>query len=573
MVVHNNDISRIFNDVADFLEIEDANEFRVRAYRTAARALSGLSGSVGEMIERGEDLTEIPGIGDDLADKIKTIVTTGDLPQLKELKKQLPSGLQEVMALPGLGPKKAAALYKELGIGDLEDLRIAAESKKIRALDGFGPKTEKNVLEELGRGDDNGDERTLLMEAEDYALPLCDYLKDLEGVKKVMVAGSYRRRRETVGDLDILVTCKRGAEVMDAFSRFEDVDRVVSQGRTRSTVILHSGLQVDLRSVAEVSYGAALHYFTGSKAHNIAIRRIAGGKGYKINEYGVFEDDERIAGGSEKEVYEAVGLSYIEPELREDRGEIEAAGKEELPRLIELGDLQGDLHVHTKETDGHDSLEDMAKAALNYGYEYIAITDHSQRVSVAKGLDENRLLEQIEAIDDLNDRLDSLTLLKGIEVDILEDGSLDLDDEVLGRLDIRICSVHSSFELSSEKQTERILRAMDNPHFNILCHPSGRLIHKRDPYEVDMERIMEGARERGCFLELNAQPERLDLIDTHLLRAREIGLKIAVSTDAHWARHLDWIRFGIYQARRGWLEAGDVINTRSLADLQKLLKR
>lgn len=573
MPIHNNDIARIFNDIADLLEIDGANQFRVRAYRTAAGAISGLSGSAAEMIDRGEDLTKISGIGDDLADKIKTITSTGSLPQLRKLQKRLPSGLRNVMAVAGLGPKKTAILYRELGIDDTEALRRAAEKKRIRELKGFGRKTEKNILEELRRSEERGEKRTMLAEAEEYAEALRRHLQEMEGVKRVVVAGSYRRRRDTVGDVDILVTCKRGVDIMDHFTSYDDVDTLVSRGKTRSTVILRSGLQVDLRSVPEVSYGAALHYFTGSKAHNIAIRKIGAGKGYKINEYGVFEDDERIAGGTEEEVYKSVGLPYIEPELREDRGEIEAAKEKSLPKLIELTDLRGDLHTHTKKTDGHDSLEEMARAAEKNGYDYLAVTDHSQRVHVAKGLDKERLSKQIDAIDELNDRLEKITLLKGSEVDILEDGSLDLPDDVLARLDIRICAIHSSFDLGRDEQTERVLRAMDNPHFNILAHPSGRLINKRRAYDIDMERIMQEAEERGCFLELNSQPERLDLSDNHLKRAKEIGVKIAISTDSHWARHLDWIRFGIYQARRGWLEAADIINSRGLDDLRKLLTR
>jgi DNA polymerase (family 10) len=571
--IHNRDIANIFNDMAAFLEIEGANPFRVRAYRAAAWAIAGLSGSVADMIEQGRDMTEIPGIGKDLAGKIKTIVESGNLPQLEELEARLPSGLKDIMSLSGVGPKKAAVLYKELGIKDLEGLKKAAESGRIRELRGFGVKAEQNILEEAGRDRKYGRGRTLLVEAEEYAESLCKFLEKSKGVKKVMPAGSYRRRQETVGDLDILVTCKKGSTVMDDFVGYEDVSRVISRGETRSSVILRSGLQVDVRVVSEVSYGAALHYFTGSKAHNIAVRKIGVSKGFKINEYGVFQDDKRVAGCTEEEVYEIVGLPYIEPELRENLGEIEAAREGKLSRLVRIEDLRGDLHTHTKETDGHDTLEAMAQAARERGYTYLAITDHSKKMAMARGLDEDRLLKQIDAVDKLNDSLKGLTLLKGIEVDILKDGSLDLSDNVLKRLDIRVCAVHSYFNLSRQEQTERILRAMENPLFNVLAHPSGRLIQTREAYEVDMERIMEGARERGCFMELNAQPDRLDLMDVYLKRAREIGVGVAISTDAHWAKNLDAIRFGVDQARRGWLEASDVINTKNLQTLRKLLQR
>ncbi len=573
MPIHNSEIANIFYDVAAFLEIEGANPFRIRAYRGAARTLSSLSGSVVDRIAQGHDLTEIPGIGRDLAHKIEIIVETGSLPMLKELESRLPPGLKDIMRLSGVGPKKAAALYKELGIKNLEGLKKAAESGRIRELRNFGAKIEANILEEVSRGRKEGEGRTLLIKAEEYAEPLCRHLQKSKGVKKVVPAGSYRRRQETVGDLDILVTCKKGSNVMNDFTGYDDVRKVVSQGKTRSTVILRSGLQVDLRVVPEVSYGAALHYFTGSKPHSIAIRKIGLNKSYKINEYGVFKKDKRIAGRTEEEVYETVGLPYIEPELREDRGEIKEAQQGILPELIRLEDLQGDLHTHTDETDGRDTLEEMAQAAQERGYSYLAVTDHSRQVSVAKGLDEDRLLEQIDAIDKLNDSLKGLTLLKGIEVDILKDGSLDLPDRVLKRLDIRVCSVHSYFKLSAKEQTERILRAMDNPLFNVLGHPSGRLIQSREAYDLDMERIMEGAKERGCFLELNSQPDRMDLRDVHLKRAREIGVLISISTDAHWSKNLDWIRFGVDQARRGWLSSADVINTRDLAELRKLLKR
>jgi DNA polymerase (family 10) len=392
-------------------------------------------------------------------------------------------------------------------------------------------------------------------------------------VKQVIVAGSYRRRKETVGDLDILVTCEKGSPVMKGFVEYDEVDAVISRGTTRSTVSLRSGLQVDLRVVAEASYGAALYYFTGSKAHNIAVRTIAVKKKLKINEYGVFKGKRRVAGRTEKEVFKAVGLRYIEPELRENRGEIEAAQKNRLPHLVSVSDIRGDLHVHTKATDGHHSLQEMAEAAKKLGYAYLAITDHSKHLSVAHGMDEARLRRQLHAIDRLNAKLKGIRVLKGVEVDILEDGTLDIRDSVLKQLDLTVGAIHGGFGLSRSKQTERAIRAMDNPYFNLLAHPTGRLINQRGAYELDMERVMEAALERGCYLELNGHPDRLDLNDVQCRMAKDMGLKLAISTDAHATSNLQYMRFGVDQGRRGWLEPTDVLNTRPWRELKRLLAR
>ncbi len=572
MSIHNADIARIFNQVANLLEIRNENQFRVRAYRNAARTIESLSREAAELIREEKDLTDMPGIGKDLAGKIKTIIEKGSLPLLDQLQKEIPRQLIDLLKVESLGPKKVAALYNKLGVDCLDALRKAAESGKIRELKGFGAKSEKNILDDLNRAKE-GEGRIKLAEAEQFANPLSRYLEDIQGVKNVTVAGSYRRCKETVGDLDILVTCTKDSKVMEKFVNYEEITRIVSRGDTRSTVILRSGIQVDLRVLPEKSYGAALHYFTGSKAHNIAIRKIGIEQGYKINEYGIFEDDKQIAGAKEKEIYQKVGLRYIEPELREDRGEIEAARNNALPELIEISDIRGDLHSHTKATDGKNSAEEMVEAAREQGYEYLAITDHSQRITVANGLDEKRLREEIEEIDKINENLKAFTLLKGIEVDILKDGSLDLPDSVLKELDLVVGSVHSYFNLSLEDQTERLVKAMDNQYLNIIGHPTGRMLGTRAPYQVDMEKIMEEAVKKGVHLELNAQPDRLDLTDIHLKAARDIGVLIAISTDAHMPQNLQLIRYGIYQARRGWLEQKDVLNTRTLAQLRKLLKR
>ncbi len=572
MPIHNKQVAEQFNRLADLLEIQGANTFRVRAYRNAAQTVESLPRDAQEMLEDGEDLSELPGIGDDLAGKIKEIVNNGELTLLKETEEETTAELGEMMKLPGVGPKRVKAIHDALGVESMDQLRAAAENHEIRELEGFGKKTEDMILREIDRRKDHT-ERTKLSAVDPIARSLENHLSGIDGVKKVVVAGSYRRRKETVGDLDILITCRNDSPVMDRFVGYDEVEEVVEHGKTRSMVILQSGLQVDLRVVPEVCYGAALYYFTGSKAHNIAVRRIAQGKKLKINEYGVFRGDDRIAGATEEEVFEKVGLPFIPPELRENRGEVEAAKADKLPKLVRLEDLRGNLHAHTKDSDGKYTLREMAEAAKKSGLEYLAITDHSKAVAAVKGLDEKRLRQQMERIDALNDELGGIRILKGIEVDILEDGSLDLDDDVLGELDLVVGSIHSKFDLSKKKQTERVIRAMDHPSFHILGHPTGRLINEREAYEIDMERIMDAALERGCYMELNAQPDRLDLNDAHCKLAREKGLKVAISVDAHATTDLEFLRFGIDQARRGWLEADDVLNTRKWGDLKRLLKR
>ncbi|MDZ7839323.1 MAG: DNA polymerase/3'-5' exonuclease PolX [Gammaproteobacteria bacterium] len=572
MPASNVEIARLFNRLADLLEIDGANPFRVRAYRNAARTIRAQSRSMADRVAADEDLSALPDIGDDIAARIKTIVETDRLPVLDEIEARVPGELSDMMHIEGLGPKRVKALYQELQIAGMDDLERVARAGRIHELPGFGRKTEEAILRRVeawtGR-----ERRTLLAEAEGIAEPLVKYLEKSRGVKRLTIAGSYRRRKETVGDLDILATAKKGSNIIERFVDYENVGEVVSHGTTRSTVHLKSGMQVDLRVVPEVSYGAALHYFTGSKSHNIALRAMAQKRKEKVNEYGVYKGDKRIAGRTEEEVYKHFGMTWVPPELRENHGEIDAARDNRLPDLVTVKDVRGDLQMHTTESDGRNSLEEMARTAADMGYDYIAITDHSQHVTVANGLDEKRLRRQIEAIDRLNDKLEEIVVLKSLELDILEDGSLDLPDSVLKELDLTVCSIHSKFNLSRDKQTGRVLRAMDNPFFNIFAHPTGRLINERDPYDIDIERIMEGAKERGCFLEVNAQPVRLDLNDDACRMARDLGLKLAISTDAHSADGLANMRFGVNQARRGWLEADDVINTRSLTALRKLLKR
>ncbi len=572
MPVHNADIAAIFGEIADLLEIRGENPFRVRAYRNAARSVGELGRDLKTLIDAGEELPKLPGIGADLAAKIQEICRTGTCKLLEQLHRELPPAISELLGLPGLGPKRVKLLYDKLKIRTVEDLKRAARAGRIRGISGFGPKTEAGILQALAeRG--AAPQRCKLAIAAQYAAALEGYLAKVPGVREVTVAGSFRRMRETVGDLDILVAARAGSPVMKRFTGYDEVKKVLAHGDTRSSVTLKSGLQVDLRLVPPKSYGAALHYFTGSKAHNIAIRKLGQARRLKINEYGVFRREQRVAGETEESVFSAVGLPWIPPELREDRGEIEAARAKRLPRLVELADLKGDLHAHTKATDGHNTLGEMAAAAKAAGLAYLAITEHSRRLTVARGLDAERLLKQIDEIERLNGELKGIALLKGIEVDILEDGKLDLPDSVLSRLDLVVGAVHSAFKLPRRKQTDRVLRALDNRYFTVLAHPSTRLIGEREPIELDMVRVVRAARKRGCYLELDAQPDRLDLSDVHCQMARDEGVLVAVDSDAHSAFDFTHLRFGIGQARRGWLTADDVLNTRSLSQLRPLLRR
>lgn len=572
MPIQNPEISETFRQLASLLEIEGANPFRIRAYVNAALTISNLSRSLAVMIAAGEDPASLPGIGRELAEKIRELIATGRLTALEEIKIRLPEGLLDLLKIQGLGPKRVRSLKEKLAITDLPALAKAARAGRLRALSGFGEKLEAQILNDVEHRQ-NRPVRFTLDAVAPLAEALLARLRKIPGVSEASIAGSYRRAKETVGDLDVLVTGAAAAPVLAALGREEDIAEILSHGDTRSTVRFRSGLQVDLRLVPPESYGAALQYFTGSQAHNIALRKRGRKKNLTINEYGAFKGPLRVAGQTEAEMYAAVGLPYIEPELRENQGEIEAGLAGKLPRLLTLPDIRGDLHAHTLETDGASSLEDMAEAARARGYAYLGITDHSQRVGIARGMDAKRLARQMAAIDKLNLRWKNFVLLKGVEVDILEDGRLDLPDEILAELDYTVCSVHFRMNLNRERQTERILRAMDNPHFSILGHPSGRLLGEREPMELDMERLLRGAKERGCCLELNSNPARLDLTDVHCRRAGDLGVHVSVSTDAHHAKHLDFIRFGLGQARRGWLEAGDVLNTRPLKKLLPLLKR
>jgi len=572
VVVHNAEIAEMFNRLADLLEIEGANVFRVRAYRRAAQTIEDLPVSAAEMLEKGEDLAKLPGIGRDLAGKIEEFVKTGHCSALDEVMARVPASLAALVAVPGLGPKRVQLIHERLGVRSLEELAQAAREHKLRSLPRFSAKLEAQILSELEQHR-TAERRFRIATAADFAEALRRHIERCPGVERVVVAGSYRRCKETVGDLDILVTCAKSKPVIEHFVGYEEVAQVAAKGSTRAAIALKAGLQADIRVVPSESYGAALHYFTGSKSHNIHIRKLGQSRGLKINEYGVFRNGKRIGGRTEEEVFAAVGLPFIEPELREDRGEIEAAQAGRLPKLVEQRDIRGDLHCHTNASDGKNSLVEMVEAARARGYEYLAITDHSKRAAVARGLDEKRLAKQLDEIDRLNDRLDGFRVLKSSEVDILVDGKLDLPDRILKRLDIVVCSIHYKFDLDPKSQTERILRAMDNRYFNILGHPTGRLLAERAGYALDLERVMRGAKERGCYLELNSHPSRLDIDDVHCKLAKDLGVLVSIGTDAHSTMGLAAMRYGIGQARRGWLEAKDILNTRPWPALKALLKR
>jgi DNA polymerase (family 10) len=572
MAAVNATIAAVFDEIADLLDIQGANPFRVRAYRNAARTIGDLGTDVTTWIERGMALTEIPGIGDDLAHKIEEIIATGSCAFLERLEKDVPPAITQLLRVPGLGPKRVKTLWHDLDVQTLEQLLRAAQAGRIRDLPGFGEKTEQKILEAVRHRLAQAPRMKLALAAQ-YAEALVAHLRGAKAIGEVCVTGSYRRMRETVGDLDVLAVAADAATVMERFTAYPDVAQILSSGSTRSTVILRSGLQVDLRVVPPQSWGAALQYFTGSKAHNIVVRRMAQEQGLKLNEYGVFRGEARVAGETEESVYAAVGLPWIPPELREDRGEIEAALNGALPALIELADLKGDLHTHTRASDGRHSLEEMARAAQQRGLEYLAITEHSRRLTMVHGLDPVRLAKQGAEIDRLNAKLSGFTLLKGIEVDILDDGTLDLPDSALAGLDVVIAAVHSKFELPRAKQTARILKALDNPHVHILAHPSGRLLGEREAYDVDMQKVIRRAKARGVALEVNAHPERLDLSDVHCRIAKDEGVPVAINSDAHSAFELDLLRFGVGQARRGWIEKADVLNARTLKQLRALLRR
>lgn len=571
--MQNDQIARLFDQLADLLEIQKANPFRVRAYRNASRTISALSESASAIVADDDArLTDLDGIGKDLAKKIEVIVETGSLPQLEELKEQIPPGVVDMLRIPGIGPKKVSAMFEELGIDSLESLKAAAEAGEIAKLKGFGKKTEQLILDNIDRAA-SADERVQLAEAKADADRIVADLLQLDEVEQASVAGSCRRRRETVGDLDVLVTSTTSAAPMDALAAHPLVESVLARGETKQRVRLHGGIELDLRVVPDESFGAAMQYFTGSKEHNIVIRRRAVERGLKVNEYGVFRGDEQVAGRTEEDVYASVDLPWIPPEIRENRGEIEQAESGSLPELVELADIRGDLHMHTTATDGRASIREMAEAGKARGLKYIAITDHSKRVSMANGLDEERLRAHWKEIDAVNDEVEGIEILKGIECDILEDATLDLSDACLAEADWVIAVLHYGLKQPRKKIQKRLLNAVQNPNVDIIGHPTGRLIGKRDGADIDFTELFKAAAEHGVMMEINAHPKRLDLNEFHAAACKELGIPIVVSTDAHSQQGMDVMQYGVYQARRAGLTKSDVANTLTVADFRKRIAR
>ena len=574
----NAELARRLDQLADLSEIDGDNPFRVRAYRNAARRLRELEEQITDLLDHGADLTEIEGIGKEIAEKLRDMVQTGRLKQLDELAERVPIGLTEVVRVKGVGPKHARTLWLEVGVTDVDELEKATKGGKLAGLPGFGAKTQENVLKGIDAYRRNTG-RALLGEIDAVIAPLIERLRNAKGVSRVEVAGSYRRRRETVGDVDLLAIAASPEDVTKAFTSYGEVDDVLGSGDTRSSVRLASGLQVDLRVVPEEAFGAALMYFTGSKDHNVALRQRAIDRGLRLNEYGLFEGTEddphakRVAGVSEEEIYQRLGLAWVPPELREDRGEIAASAEGRLPELLTQDDLRGDLHMHSTWSDGKNTLSEMIAACVERGYAYMAITDHSKALAMTGGMDEAKLARQWEELDELTADRNDITVLRGMEVDILRDGSLDLSDDWLARLDIVLVSVHSHFGLSRADQTARVVKAVSHPMVNVLAHPTARMLGERDPIDLDLGEVFDACLANQVAVEHNASVPRLDLSDTHLIAARKRGLVVSMGTDAHAVKQLDAMRFGVDQARRAWLGKDDVLNTRPLAEVRRFLTK
>ncbi len=565
-------ISNIFNNIADLLEIKGENPFRIRAYRKAAFAIESLSKDVAGMTQ--EELQEIPGIGKDLSAKIEEFCRTGAVEAYENLKTDMPESLIDLFAVPGLGPKTVSLLYNKFKVKDIDQLEQLARGHKLAGIPGIKEKTEANILKgiELRK-------RFSTRHPIGRIMPLADeiiaHLAEQSPVNRISLAGSLRRWKESVQDIDIIATSKDPEAVMKTFAKMPAVTRVIMKGPTKSSVLLKEGIQVDIRVVSEDSYGAALAYFTGSKAHNIRLREIASKAGMKINEYGIFreKDDKKLGGKDEKDVYTVLGLQFVPPELREDTGEIEAAASGSLPELIALSDIKGDLHIHSNWSDGSEKLETLAETAKTKGYEYIAVTDHSKGLGVARGLDEKRLLEQKQKIDAINRKLKGTKILSGVEVNIKSDGSLDCDEAVLRQLDVVVASVHSGFRQAGDKITKRMISAMENPYVSVIAHPTGRLIGEREAYELDMEKVLEAAAKTGTAVEINAYPMRLDLSDSHVKAAKAKKVSLVISTDAHNSGQFEFMNYGVAVARRGWLEKEDVLNTLGAGRLFTAMKQ
>jgi DNA polymerase (family 10) len=574
----NFEIAKIFYDIADLQELLDI-QWKPRAFRKAAQAIEALPEAIEDIYKKGgiKALREIPGVGERIAKKIVEFIETGKISEYEKLKAKIPSGLAELISIESIGPKKAIRLWRELGVKDLNSLKKAIEQHKIAKLRGFGPKSEENIAKGI-EAFERSKGRFLLGDVLPIAQLIISRLKKLPEIGHVSEAGSTRRKKETVGDLDILVTIKspKAAEkIMSVFTTMPEVARILAKGPTKSIVVLKNGLQADVRVIDDKVFGAALQYFTGNVEHNVALRRIGIEKGYKLSEYGLFDrkTGKLVAGKTEDDIYRKLGLCYIEPELREGTGEIEAAQKGKLPNLITLKDIKGDFHVHTKWSDGNATVEEMVRSALARGYEYVCISDHSKTRAIAHGLSEQRLLKQIEEIAEIQKKFTNIRILTGAEVDILADGSLDFSDSILKKLDIVIASVHSGWKSPEKKMTERIIKALENKYVDILGHPTGRIIQKREPYTINLEQIYAVAKEKKKILEIDSMPDRLDLNDVNVKAAIEAGVMLCIDSDAHTKDQLRYIEFGVYNARRGWAEAKNIVNTKSFKDLPKFFPK
>jgi DNA polymerase (family X) len=567
MRMKNKELADLFGRMADILEFKDENPFKISAYRKASRIIGDLTQDIEEIAESGK-LRDVPGIGEGMAQKIVEYLKTGKVSKFEEVRKGVSDALIAIMDIPGMGPKTLSMIHKEKGISSLSQLEKAVENGSLVGLPGIGEKKVENIkrgiqLLKQSKG------RMNLGIAFPVAKRIVEALREKAGSKKIEWAGSLRRMRENIGDIDILATGPNKEKIVHTFTHLPEVKEILASGETKASVIVEGGIQIDLRVVEEDSYGAALQYFTGSKGHNIHLRGIAKTKGIKINEYGVFKGEKKVGGKEEEDVYRALGMDWIEPELREDRGEIEAAMEARLPKLVKEPEIKGDLHVHSNWSDGTSPIEEIARAAQKRGYQYVAICDHSKSLKITHGLDESRLMKQIEEIDRINEKMKGFQILKGTEVDILSDGRLDLSEKVLGKLDLVVAAVHSGFKQEKEKMTKRIVRALENPLVHILAHPSGRLLGARDPYEVEIDEVMEAAKQYGKALEINAYFERLDLDDIHCRKAKEMGIPLAIGTDSHHVDQMWMISLGVAVARRGWLESKDVLNTLTLKEILK----
>ena len=584
--MENIEIADILGELGHLLEIQGSNPFRIRAYRNASRTVRGLTRPLSAMVDAGEDLTALDAIGKDMSAHIVELVQTGALTRLAEVSAEVPRSLVQLVKLDGVGPKKAKKLWESLGVTTIDELEAALKAGRVESLEGFGATSVAKILtsiEDLRRYSG----RFLISQVDELIGPLLAHMKDAPDVERIEVAGSYRRRKETIGDVDLLVQAELPAPaVMDHFTAFGSVERIVSAGDTRGSVVLRSGLEVDLRVIPDRSFGAALHYFTGSKEHNIAVRQIAQRQGLRVNEWGVFrvpegvdpddvgkEDGERVAGETESSVFEVLGMGWVPPVLRENRGEVRAALDNSLPDLVRLEDIQGDLHMHSTWSDGKASVEEMARACQARGYRYLAMSDHSPALAMVGGITPERAVDQWDEIARVQEGLDGITIFKGLEVDILRDGSLDMTDEVLETLDLVLVSVHSLMEMDRVLMTDRVIKAIQHPQVDILAHPTGRLLGRREPFQLEMEEVLQAARDLDVAVEINANPNRLDLNDVHAHRAKELGVKVCVSTDAHSVQRLDHMSYGVDQAQRAWLNKGDVLNTMTKPQFLRWLER